>query len=153
MSEESKQAIARFWEEVFVGGDLDVMERIFAYGYELHDLVNRNEYDLAGLRGLLEAIREDVAGARDALVTIEDQMSAEGDRIVTRFTVRVPGQNYVADGEAAPVDEWVELSGISISRVSEGKIEESWINWEALRAERELRPVSGAVNWRWPPWR
>jgi hypothetical protein len=42
---------------------------------------------------------------------------------------------------------------MSTSRVVEGKIEESWIIWEAIRAAEELEADFGVLEWWWPPWR
>ncbi len=165
MAADGKRIIARFWQEVYNQGKLELVDEIFAPDYELHDLATRQAYDRDGLKGLLGAIRTQVAGAQDARAAIEEQMAAEGDRVVTRFTIQVPlaDVNDAGRGSPTPADErLLELSGISISRVSEGRIEESWVSWEALRAEQELSPVSPpeeegaegpAMGWRWPPWR
>lgn len=152
---EDKNVVGRFWEEVYNGGNLDAIDEIFAPDYELHDLVNGKSYGRDGLKGLLEQIRSEVSGAADARVTIEDQMAAEADRVVSRFKVHVPLQDaasYAAQ-EPAPANQWLELNGMSISRVSGGRIEESWLLWEALLAEQKLHPTSGTPDWRWPPWR
>jgi SnoaL-like polyketide cyclase len=164
MAADGKRIIGRFWQEVYNQGELDLIDEIFAPDYELHDLATRQACDRDGLKDLLGAIRTQVAGAQDARATIEDQMEAEGDRVVTRFTIQVPlGDVNDAGRGSAPADERLsELSGISISRVSEDRIEESWVSWEALRTEQELCPVpppeeegteGPVMGWRWPPWR
>jgi SnoaL-like polyketide cyclase len=155
-----KRIIEGFWREVYNQGKLDLIDEISAPHYELHDLANRQVYDRDGLKGLLGAIRRQVAGAQDARVTIEDQIAAEGGRVVTRFTVHVPLRDATDTGRGPTLadEQLLELSGISISRVSEERIEESWVSWEALRAEQELSPAPPreegvALAWRWPPWR
>ena len=144
--EDSKRIVGRFWEEVYNGGNLGLIEEIVAPDYELHDPVNTDVHGHDGLRNLLEGIRD---FAPEAKVTIEAQMMAEGDHVVTRFTVRVPRQGALAT--FAPANEPLELSGISISRVSDGRIEESWVNWDAQRLLLGLDP--SPADWRWPPWR
>jgi hypothetical protein len=157
MAADGKGIIERFWREIYNEGKVDLIDEIFAPDYELHDLATRRAYDRDGLKGLLWAIRTRVAGAQDARATIEDQMAAEGDRVVTHFTIHVPIRDGVGRGPEPAEEQLLELSGISISRVSEGRIEESWVSWEVLRAEQELGPSGGgeatALGWRWPPWR
>jgi hypothetical protein len=91
----------------------------------------------------------DVPGTR---VVVEDQRSEADGRVFTRFTVRVsPPKDAETSGQSTlPGGEW-EYSGMSICRVVEGKIEESWLVWEALRAAEELASVFGVQEWLWPP--
>lgn len=145
MTEDLKNVVNRFWEEAYNEENPDVMDEIFAPGYVLHELSSGQDGNLDSLKSTISAVHADLPGTR---VTIEDQMAAEGDRVVTRFTIHVPQQGDTATGSA---ETMLEFSGISISRVSGGQIEESWLYWESLRAEQEIsEPVHG---WRWPPWR
>jgi predicted ester cyclase len=64
------------------------------------------------------------AGALDTQFTVEDQV-AEGDRVVTRWSVR--GRYDVA------------LTGIMIHRIADGKIMETWGNWDALGLMQQLK--------------
>lgn len=149
MVEDRKSVVTRFWEEVYDGGDLDALDGLLSPGYRLHDLANRKEYDAESLKGILSGIRGEVPGVT---VRREDQVSAEEDKVVTRFAVHVRLRDGVAvDGEPEPGDEKLELNGMSISRVSDGGIEESWLLWESLLAEQKINP--GDNSWRWPPWR
>lgn len=149
MIEESKDVIVRFWEEVYDGENLDALDELLSPDYRLHDLANRREYDAESLKGLLSGIWAGVPGAR---VRREDQAAAGENKVVTRFTVQVRLRDGVATAdEPAPGDEELELNGISISRVSDGKIGETWLLWESLLAEQRIGP--GDDSWRWPPWR
>jgi hypothetical protein len=44
----------------------------------------------------------------------------------------------------------LEFSGMGISRIAYGQIQEAWFLWEELRARYEIVP--GPKEWRWPPW-
>jgi hypothetical protein len=164
--------VSRFWEEVFNGGNLAAIDEIVAPGFVLHDLATRKDHDRDMLHGLIGTLQGSLPGTQ---AIIEEQLAAGGDRVVTRFTVRTPRpssggsagfysrlEDYeitlriarVSDPAAtvrADAGEWVDLSGMSISRVSQQYIEESWLIWETLRAELELGPPD--TDWRWPPWR
>lgn len=148
MAKNPKEVVGRFWEEAFGQGSLDALDELLSPGYKLHDLANRREHDAESLKGVLSGIREEVPGAR---VRIEDQISSEENKVVTRFTVHVLLRDGVATEEPERGGEDLELNGMSISRVSGGGIEESWVLWESLLAEQKISP--GDNSWRWPPWR
>ena len=68
---------------------------------------------------------------------IEDQV-AEGDKVVTRITI-----SGVQEGEFAgipPSGKLVTVTAISIHRVRDGQIQESWWNWDALGLVQQLGP-------------
>lgn len=146
-----KGVVRRFWEDIFSRGDIDAMDEVFAADFTLHDLVYSERYSLKGVKRLVQDTHDDVPGAR---VVVEDQRLAMDDRVFTRFTVRVsPTNDAEMSGQRTPPGDGWEYSGMSISRVVEGKIEETWLVWEALRAAEELSSSFGSQNWRWPPWR
>ncbi len=145
MASNPKEVVYRFWDEVFNRRSLDTLDGMLSPGYRLHDLTNRQTYEeREEMVSLLGETLDSVPGTE---VTIEEQLEAEGEKVVTRFTIRAPRPRESA--------EQVEISGMSISRVSGGLIEESWIHWDADRAERELEPETGyaTFQWRWPPWK
>jgi len=63
-------------------------------------------------------------GALNTQFTIED-LIAEGDRVVVRWTVR--GRHNLS------------LTGITIHRFKDGKILESWGNWDQLGMMQQLK--------------
>jgi hypothetical protein len=143
--------VRRFWEDIFSQGDIDAMDEVFAADFKLHDLVYKEKHSLKGMKRIVRDTYYDVPGTR---IVVEDQRLALDGRVFTRFTVRVsPPKDAETSGQRTPPgDEW-EYSGMSISRVVEGKIEETWLVWEALRADEELGAIFGSTYWRWPPWR
>ncbi|MBA2714081.1 MAG: ester cyclase [Rubrobacteraceae bacterium] len=143
--------VRRFWEDIFSQGDIHAMDEVFAADFKLHDLVYRQVHRLMGTKRIVRDTHYDVPGTR---VVVEDQRLEADGRVFTRFTVSVsPPEDAETSGQSTPPGgEW-EYSGMSISRVVEGKIEETWLVWEALRAAEELSAIFGSEDWRWPPWR
>ena len=132
--------VSRFWSEVYNGKNLGLIEEIFEEGYTLHDLANRKRLDLEEVRQLVSALHTAVPNSR---VEVVEQLRSEDGSMVTRFVVHMAG---VEHGEA--------LNGMSIDRFSEeGRLEESWLLWESLLAERVCQPEIRSWGWRWPPWR
>jgi len=153
MVEDGKNVVRRFWEEISSNENgLDVIDELFAASYTLHDLAYSKEKTLGDLKQIIRETRYRIRGIR---VAIEEQMLAEGDRVVTRFMVYVPPQDDTeAIQQYAPADTGRKYNGISISRLSGEKIQESWVLWEAQRAEQELVEEfgPGQLEWWWPPW-
>jgi predicted ester cyclase len=78
--------------------------------------------------GFMEAIR-------DASCTIEDQI-AEGDKVVTRFAFS--GCQMKDLPEIPSNGGCFNVSGVTISRVADGKIVEEWMYMDELGMRRQL---------------
>ena len=137
MSGEENKGRARRWGEGIVSeGDLGVADEIRAPGFLLH-----GPLDPAGLRRP-EAQQHFVAVYRTALrdghTTIEDQI-AEGDEAVNRWTARGTHQGEFQG--LAPTGNQVTFTGIDIIRVVDGKLEESWVELDALGLMQQLGAI------------
>ena len=143
--------VRRFWEEIFGQGDTSAMDELFTTHYRLHDVVHRKIHDLKAVKDIVRGTHNIMPGTQ---VVIDDQRLTEDGRVFTRFTVHVtPPPSAESSQEPASLEDGWEYSGMSMSRVAGGKIEESWIVWEAIRAKQELDPFFSGPEWRWPPWR
>ena len=135
MSEENKAILRRVTDEVFTQGNLDVVDELFAPSYVLHDPgVPGGE-----LRGIESFKQQWVSMFRTAFpdlqLSVEDQV-AEGDKVVTRYTGRGTHQGELMG--IPPTGNEVVVSGTIMSRVSDGKIEEEWNNFDALGMMQQL---------------
>ncbi|HET7479814.1 MAG TPA: ester cyclase, partial [Rubrobacteraceae bacterium] len=81
--EENKAVIRRFLEEVFGGGDLELVDELFAPDYVLHDPAVPGE--VRGPDGIRQYVDMYRSAYPDTHFTIEDQL-AEDDEVVTRWT-------------------------------------------------------------------
>jgi predicted ester cyclase len=78
------------------------------------------------------------AAYSDARITIDDQI-AERDMVATRWTGR-----GTHDGDLmgiAPTGKQVTVSGLTLSRLSNGKVVEEWTNWDTLGMLQQLGAV------------
>ena len=134
-TEENKALVRREIEELFNHtGDLDVAEEVYAPDFVGHD--STLPEDLNGV----EAAREFAASFRSAFpdltCTIEDQL-AEGDKVVTRW--RASGTHEGETEDLGPsTGNRMEITGISIERISEGKVVESWDSYDAMGMMQQL---------------
>jgi steroid delta-isomerase-like uncharacterized protein len=135
MSEENKAIVRREIEELFNHtGNLDVAQEVYAPDFVGHDPTMPE--DLHGI----EAARQFAEGMRSAFpdltCTIEEQI-AEGDKVVTRW--RASGTHEGETEELGPpTGNRMEITGISIERISEGKVVESWDNYDAMGMMQQL---------------
>lgn len=131
--EENKAITCRFLEEIFAGGNLELVDELFAPSFVLHDPSVPQE-----VRGI-EALKQYVTMYRtaypDTHFTIEDQI-AEGDRVVTRWTGQGTHQGELMG--IPPTGKRVTVTGIELDRISGGKIEESWVSYDALGMMQQL---------------
>ena len=134
-TEENKALVRREIEELFNHtGDLEVAGEVYAPDFVGHDPTMPE--DLNGV----EAAREFAASFRSAFpdltCSIEDQL-AEGDKVATRW--RASGSHEGKTEELGPpTGNRMEITGVSIERISEGKVVESWDNYDAMGMMQQL---------------
>ena len=78
------------------------------------------------------------AGLPDFRVTI-DEMVAEGDKVVTRWTVRGTHQGELMGN--APTGNQITFTGYLFDRISGGKIDEEWVDYDTLHVMQEIGGV------------
>jgi steroid delta-isomerase-like uncharacterized protein len=142
MSAEENKAIARReMEELFNHtGNLDVADEIYAPDYVGHEPTQPE--DIHGVEGARQFAATMRSAFPDLSCTIEDQV-AEGDKVVTRWTGRGTHQGE-AEELGPPTGKRMEITGISIERISEGKVAESWDNYDAMGMMQQLGMVPEA---------
>ena len=136
MSAETRAIARRFLEEAFNGGNLGVVDELVAPQFVNHDAA------LPEPTTGIEAAKASIAGYRDAFpdlrLTIEQQV-AEGEYVTTRWTARGTHRGdlfgMTATGKQATV------TGITIDRIVDGKLVESWTNWDTLGLMQQLGVV------------
>lgn len=134
MSAEGNKTIVRqFYENVFTKGDLDLIENLVTPDFVSHVPGAPNfGPGPAGLRQLVSVYR---TAFPDLRCTIEDQL-AEGDKVATRITYR--GTQHGNLGDVPPTGKQMTITGIEITRMSDGKMAEAWVNFDALGQLQQL---------------
>jgi predicted SnoaL-like aldol condensation-catalyzing enzyme len=133
--EQDDKAIVRgYFEEVFNGGNLDVADKLFDPEHQLHNAyvpgVRRGPNTMKGVVWVFHKILPNLEAA------VDDEI-AENGNVVIRWALR----GRLADElQTADVDEEVTVAGIIVSRVSDGKIKESWL-WFDADPDESQRPA------------
>lgn len=136
MSVEQNKAIARRALEEPWKGDLGVVDELIDPSYVGYD--PSLPEPIRGPEGVKEFISTYRAGFSDAQITVDEQI-AEGDKVVSRWTGR--GRH---DGELlgiSPTGKRATVTGISISRIANGKLVEDYSNWDTLGMLQQLGAV------------
>jgi steroid delta-isomerase-like uncharacterized protein len=132
-TEQNKQIVRRWSEELWSMGQLYVADEIVAPGYVRHDPGDpAPARGAAGVKRLVTMMR---AALPDLRITIEDVI-AEGDKVVTRY--RMHGTDRGGLFGRAPTGRPTHNTGMQIFRFSDGKIVESWSLRDDLGALRQL---------------
>ena len=127
MSEQNKQLIRRFFEQIDTG-EAGILDEFVAQGYDDH---NPPPFpDLApGIDGARKAFNHALDGFSDFKHEILDQV-AEGDKVVTRL--RASGRHTGDFLGIPPTNKDVTMEGIAVHRIAGGKIVEHWSTVDAF---------------------
>ncbi len=136
MSETNKALVRRWFEELFNGRRLEVADEIVAPDHVDHDPTLPGTP--TGPEGVKETVRLYHGAFPDAHITIEDQV-AEGDLVVTRWTGRGTHRGDLMG--VPPSGNEVTVPGITINRISGGKIAESWDSYDALGMMQQVGAI------------
>ncbi len=131
-AEENKALLRRFFEDLFNHGSLETADAIVAPDYVNHDPVPGETPGVEGLKQFVTMLR---TAFPDIHFTVDDQV-AEGEKVATRWTVMGTHQAEFAGIPAT--GKPVRLTAINIHRVADGKIQEGWLNWDALGMMQQL---------------
>ena len=141
MSENNKAIVRRLIEEVWNKGNLSLVDELFAPNYEHHDA---STPDFG--RGP-ESEKKRVTLYRNAFpdvrLTIED-IIAEGETVMTRWSCRGTHKGDLRG--IAPTGKQINISGVTIARLANGKFAEGWVNWDALGLMQQLGVVPELVK-------
>jgi steroid delta-isomerase-like uncharacterized protein len=135
VSEESKALIQRFVEEAFNKGNLGVADEVYASDFVSHESSGPVERGPEYVKGFVGTYRD---AFPDGRTTVEDSI-AEGDKVAYRWTFRGTHRGELMG--IAPTEKQVTITGITVDRISGGKIEEEWNNFERLGVLRQLGAV------------
>ena len=121
-TEEEMKALTERNLEVWNEGNLVLVDELYTPDYVRHE-VDISE-DLAGADAFKELVTSVRTTYPDFNVTAEE-IIVRDDRVVTRWTAT--GTNTGPMGDLSPTGKKVQFSGVSISRVVNGKLAEEWV--------------------------
>jgi steroid delta-isomerase-like uncharacterized protein len=132
MSPDAKDITRRFYEEIINKKNVQAIDRFCAPNFVDHN-------PPPGGKGTLDATKQQfldlVAAFPDLTMTVQDQI-AEGDRVVNRILVRGThkGEYMGMPGSGKKV----EIGGIDILRIVDGKAAERWGYFDDVKLMQQL---------------
>ena len=135
MSTEDNKAIdRRVTEEGWNQGNTALFDEFFTADFIGHDPFG----PVHGPEGFKQFYATYRSAFPDTHLTIEDQI-AEGDTVVTRWTATGTNQGTLMG--IPPSGKRVTITGISITRIANGKAVEDWVNFDALGMLQQIGAI------------
>ncbi len=135
MSEDNKQLVRRWFEEVWNQGRAEAIDEMFdEYGiaHGLSDDPANPIKGPAGFRPFHTLFRE----AFPNMIIVVEDMIAEDDKVAARCSVQAKHEGDFL-GRAA-TDSPVEFTGMTIVRIDNGKIVEAWNNFDFMTLHKQV---------------
>jgi steroid delta-isomerase-like uncharacterized protein len=138
MSEENKALIKRWFEEVWNQGHAEAIDEMFAADGLAHGLADDAGNPLRGPKAFKSFYSAFRGAFPDIFVTVEDVI-AEGDMLAARCLVR--GRHEGDTLGFAATHAPMEITGITIVRIRDGKIVEAWNNFDFMKLYRQIGAI------------
>jgi len=138
-SDENKALVLRWFAETD-RGNLSIIDELLP-----DDYVDHNP-PLPGLPPGREGVRQSVLMLRAAFpnaIHIIDEQTAEGDKVMTRLHVRATFEGEILGFQ--PTGAIIEVSGVAVHRIADGKLVEHWAQMDMAGFVRQLEPVTDAA--------
>lgn len=123
-SDQNKAIVRRLFEEPWKG-NLNVVDELTAADYIGHDPALPEP--IRGPAGVKEFISTYLVAFPDARITVDRQL-AEGDLVATHWSARGTHEGELMDLE--PTGRKVTVTGLTMSRLEDGKVVEEFQNWD-----------------------
>jgi steroid delta-isomerase-like uncharacterized protein len=135
VSAEENKAILRRALDVWNSADLSGLDELFAPGVVMH---LRGRSDVAGLdayRGFNVALRGGLPDHR----WVPEDLFAEGDKVAFMWTLRGTHRGELMG--IAPTGKDVDVTGITVYRIADGKVAEIWVQSDVLGLLQQIGAI------------
>jgi steroid delta-isomerase-like uncharacterized protein len=137
MSDQNKALSKRFAEEIFNQGKLQLADELVASNATFYD-ANAPGGKFTGPEGFKQFAQIYRGAFPDLRITINDQV-AEGDKVVNRWSATGTHKGQLMG--IAPTGKYSTVTGMNIDRYQNGKIVESWSNYDMFGMLQQLGVV------------
>ena len=135
MSVFNKAVVLRYIAEVLNRGNSALTDELVAPGFIGHDPIGP---DIHGPQGLKQRYAIYHRAFHDLHCTVEEVVS-ENDSVVLRWTAYATHLGEIMG--IAPTRRQIITTGIMTCHIIDSKIQEAWINWDALGLLQQLGVV------------
>ena len=121
------------WVDGLNSGDVSVADDVFQPGCVIH--INGNPQRDLSLDNFKQMVGGLLAAFPDLHFTINDQFTS-GEKVSTRWTAR--GTNTGPFGEMQATGKAVEIEGLIIDHLVDGKVAKRWELWDQMAMMQQL---------------
>ena len=132
MSEENKDLAQRSWEMLVNEQNPDAIDELYTPNFVWHE----PDQDIQGSEEARQFLNTHLSAFPDMHVSVEEVI-AEGEKVVTRWTIRGTHQGELEEF-GPPTGRQIEIKGITIHRIEDGKIAEEWERYDNLSIMQQL---------------
>ena len=136
--EQNKATAGRWFSDIITRGQLNVADEIFAANHIIHDPHEPPAGWPNGPKGLKMVASVFGGGFSGWDIALEEQI-AEGDKVATRWKASAINTGSVMGIPAT--GKVVRVTGVNVTRFAEGKIVESWFNFDMLTLLQQLGAI------------
>jgi predicted ester cyclase len=136
-TEQSRSVVARFFEDVLIGHDLESLGGLASPDVLVHRTAMPCEASHYGIEGMGGWLEEGWRAFPD-LTIVDYHTVAQGDIVAARWTAR--GTSLGNFLMLASTGETVEFTGVSMYRIEDNKIAEIWETRNTLGIMLQLKP-------------
>lgn len=133
MDTENKQLVRRVYDELWNQQRLEIADELFSPDFVSHD--PQSPTAIKDLEGYKRAVRYYLNAFPDLQFAVNDQI-CEGDKAVIRWTSTATHTGDLANIPAT--GRRISNNGMICYRIKDGKIVESWSNWDVLGMMQQL---------------
>jgi steroid delta-isomerase-like uncharacterized protein len=129
---DNAKVLERINEEAFNRGDVDALDELVADDFVEHDPMPGMSPDREGLKAMIRGLH---AAFPDFHTEVEDRIVA-GDKVVERWC-----STGTQEGEfmgIPPTNRHVEVHGMDISRLADGRLVEHWTQLDMMSMVQQL---------------
>ena len=134
MSDENK-AVLRNVYEALNAKNLDAIPELVTEDWAWHG----PGQELHGKKGIKELVETYVSAFPDLEFSV-DEMLADGDKVTTRWSAQGTHKGELAG--IAATGKTMQINGINVSRLENGKIAEEWESFDQLGMMKQLGVIS-----------
>ncbi len=132
MSDTNLEIAMKFYE-VYNGHDLELLEEILGPNYVGHV----NAHDITGTEAAKGFIGGFVAGIPDANYIVHETMTID-NKVIARWNCTGTQTGNFFGME--PTNRAIDVTGITIFEIIDGKINQLWNNWDQFTLVQQLNP-------------
>ncbi|MCP4359273.1 MAG: ester cyclase [Chloroflexi bacterium] len=133
----NKDVVQKSYEVVWNKHNLDAVEELYASDYITRSGLPGVSPDRKGFKDWVNLTTH---AFPDIEFTVKDQL-AEGNEVVTRWEAHGTQQGEFMGIPASGKE--ISVTGLSINRLQDGKIKESWVEWDSLGLLQQLGALPG----------